>query len=66
MPPMNRRHEAFHHQNKVKPAFDPHPNELSLEEVEHVQGRAQAGQAPRMRLIHKMLRLCPKQKESEP
>ncbi len=63
MPPMNRRHEAFLTTGFPRPALDPHPNELSLEEVAAIESALRAGNAPRARLMHKMLRLCPKQRE---
>ncbi len=66
MPPMNRRHEAFHHKNQMRPALDPHPKELSLDEIAAIESALLAGHAPRLRLVRKMLRLCPKQREPEP
>jgi hypothetical protein len=43
--------------------LDPCPTALSLAEQKHVQDRMQAGASPRMGVIRKMLRLCPKQAE---
>jgi hypothetical protein len=40
------------------PVFDPSPNALTPEEVQTIEDRLQAGQAPRTKLIRKMLKLA--------
>lgn len=39
-------------------AFDPSPNALTPAEVQAIEDRLQAGQAPRTKLIRKMLRVA--------
>jgi hypothetical protein len=40
------------------PVFDPSPNALTPEEVDLIEDKLRAGQAPRTKLIRKMLRLA--------
>jgi hypothetical protein len=38
--------------------LDPCPHAITPEERQHVLDRLQAGQAPRVRVVRKLLRLC--------
>jgi hypothetical protein len=40
------------------PVFDPSPNALTPEEVDLIEDKLRAGQAPRTKLIRKMLRIA--------
>lgn len=56
---MKHRNQAFNGAGK-RASFDPSPNALTRAEVLEAEDRILAGQAPRMWLIRKMLRLAPK------
>jgi hypothetical protein len=54
---MTTRHPAFQNPQQP-PTLDHSPNALTPEEVQIIQDRLQAGQAPRTKLIRKMLRIA--------